>query len=348
MGNHLWEEKESILNNKAQLMEALFQQVSVKGEYPLSVLQKSLAVEPNALISAIEALCEISDLFNYDAAFQVLATRTTYIPLEMVKILKGLPIDLQDKVTICRSFITESTNSDLEKISLVNDDCDTSNLMAIAVTEMQRGGRGRRAKQWVSPLAKNLYFSFKFHFPQSALPYISTLSLRSGIALLESLQLLGIYQAKIKWPNDIWVEGQKLAGILVESSVNSRGIEVVIGMGVNNHQGQSTQIVGNRPTNCESILGKALDRHQLIALLTQKLYQICLQIVMDPQALPNLSALWEAHSCFIGKVIRLISDQGEEIGQEIGIDERGALLIQYADGSTKAHLSGDLSLRAYN
>ena len=335
------------LEYKKSVIEVLFQHVANKGIYAVDELQAVLMLDQNEIIEGIQELCHLSDLFNFDEASGAFITLKAYQPLDSEKILNHLSADLKDKIIIQQTFVTGSTNSDLEKVVLGGDQAGLLNTLAISVTEMQRGGRGRRAKEWVSPLAKNLYFSLKFHFPQASLPYLSTLSLRSGFALLEALNVLGIDNAKVKWPNDIWVEGQKLAGILVESSVNSKGIDVIIGIGVNNQRDDAVSITGNYPTNCESILGSPLDRNELIAILTEKLYQVCYQIACRPEALPQLSKEWQTHSCFFGKVIRLISDKGEEIGQEVGIDERGALLIQYADGSIKPHLSGDLSLRAY-
>lgn len=331
-----------------QVIDRLFQYVSKRGEYPLSVLQSTLNIDAERLQDAITELCAISNLYHYDVESDILQTLVDYEPLDALKILALLPKAYQDQISIQRTFVTGSTNTDLERIRLSSFTAQESLLAAVAVTEMQRGGRGRRAKKWVSPLAKNLYFSFKYHFPQSAFPYLSTLSLRAGIALLDALNSLGIDAAKIKWPNDIWVNGQKLAGILVESTITMDGMDVIIGIGVNNQQDQFSEIIGNSPTSCEAVLGEPLNRNDLVVALTSRLYEICQQIVHAPAQLLDLTAAWKLHSCFVGKTVRLISDKGEEIGQEIGIDESGALLIQYADGSIKPHLSGDLSLRAYS
>lgn len=329
------------------LIEAIFQKVSKKGIYSKEELAALLVVDQNTLEEAMVALCAMSDLFQYDSFLQSFETVATYQPLGKLQIFHYLPEILHDKFLIKTSFITNSTNTDLEKVRLPTENDGFSDFAAVAVTEMQQGGRGRRAKKWISPLAKNLYFSFKYHFPQAALPYLSSLSLRAGIALLEALNTLGIDNAKIKWPNDIWVEGQKLAGILVESTITSKGIDVIVGMGVNNQQDPSMEVVGNHPTNCEAVLGKPLDRNILVATLAQRLYEICQKISSAPETLPNLQKQWESKSCFFDRTVRLMSDKGDEIGKEVGIDASGALLIQYADGSIKPHLSGDLSLRAY-
>lgn len=336
-----------ILNQLDQVVEALFRATSNRGEYFKSELQSILKVDDELVLKAIHHLCTLSDLFQYEVESDRLIVLESYRPLDERIITTKLPIELADKIAIQRLFVTDSTNTDLEQISLSSRDGKAQISAAVAITEMQRGGRGRRAKRWVSPLAKNLYFSFKYHFSPTAFSYLSTLSLRAGITLLEVLNSFEIEHAKIKWPNDIWVNGQKLAGILVESTITPQGMDVIIGIGVNNQRSQFDEVVGNYPTSCEAILGRALDRNELVARLVERLYIMCEKMAVAPDELPDLSTQWKLYSCFYEKTVRLISDKGEEIGKEVGIDESGALLIECADGSIKSYLSGDLSLRAY-
>ncbi|MHC5225254.1 biotin--[acetyl-CoA-carboxylase] ligase [Ignatzschineria sp. LJL83] len=327
------------------IIETIFQNVSAKKEYSLDILKSMLGIEEAILRDNLDQLCLISDLFKVEN--EKFSTLKEYIPLNSQEILGFLPKDLQSQLLIENRFMTQSTNLDLEKIQVAGNEECTHPLAAIAIAEMQRSGKGRRAKAWVSPLAKNLYFSFKYHFSQSSLEYLSTLSLRTGIVLLQILHDSGIQDAKIKWPNDIWVNGHKLAGILVESTFSSKGMDVVIGIGINNQIDQEIQVLENHPTSCEAVLGYALDRNLLVAKLTTKLFQLCEQIEKDSKNLLHLPSIWKEYSYFYGKTVQLISDHGIEIGQEMGVDESGALLIQYADGSFKTHLSGDLSVRAY-
>lgn len=328
------------------MIEVLFQKVAKKGDYSLDSLQSSLQIDNELLQDGLHQLSLMSDLFTLDINLGVFSTLREYIPLNSQHILGFLPRELQSQIHVENRFITQSTNLDLVKISVVGDAFSQTSA-AIAVAEMQQSGKGRRAKEWISPLAKNLYFSFKYHFSQSSIEYLSTLSLRTGIVLLQILQESGIQNAKIKWPNDIWVGGQKLAGILVESTFSSRGADVIIGIGINNQIDQQIRVLENHPTSCEAVLGYALDRNLLVAKLTTKLFQLCEQIEKDSNSLLHLPSIWKEYSYFYGKTVQLISDHGIEIGQEMGVDESGALLIQYADGSFKAHLSGNLSVRAY-
>lgn len=335
------------LQDKMVEIEMLFQKVARKGDYSFATLQSGLQVDDELLKDHLTQLGLMSDLFKIDTIQGVFSTLREYIPLNSQAISELLPQNVQSQILIENHFVTQSTNLDLEKIQVSGNEENDHPLAAIAVAEMQRSGKGRRAKEWISPLAKNLYFSFKYRFPQSSLEYLSTLSLRVGIVLLQVLQESGIQNAKIKWPNDIWVNGQKLAGILVESTFSSKGMDVIIGIGLNNHTDHQIQVLENHPTSCEEVLGNTLDRNLLVAKLTTKLLQLCEQIESRAESLLYLPTIWKECSYFYGKTVQLISDHGIEIGQEVGIDESGALLIQYADGSFKSHLSGDLSVRAY-
>lgn len=337
-------------HNDLFVTEIIFRHVKNKGRYSVGELYELLRnqyqdrrISQESIDDALRTLASVSDLYEYHEAHQLLVVNSTYMPLNPMSIESLLPDSISEEIAINHCFVTLSTNSDLEKLNLQNRNVKA----AIAIAEMQSGGRGRRAKRWVSPLAKNLYFSFKYHFPQSALPYLSSLSLRAGMALLTALQSLGISKSQLKWPNDIWVGGQKLAGILVESTITQSGVDVIIGIGVNNQYDRSLEVVGNHPTCCERVLGQPIDRNQLVAMLSTHLYQLCHTIEYQPSLLPDLMECWPAYSCFYGKTVRLVSDSEEIVGEEVGVDKSGALLIKLVTGEVKSLYAGDLSLRAF-
>lgn len=136
------------------LITALFHAVSVKGDYLKANLSRALlprqdlnaVSDPEALAQAIDQLCLLSDLFQYDDAAQLLTTSASYQPLNQAVITAALPLALQDKIAVKCTFITGSTNADLAQQPLAVDTHGFSNNAAIAVAEMQEGGRGRREK----------------------------------------------------------------------------------------------------------------------------------------------------------------------------------------------------------
>ncbi len=324
---------------KTILMEQLFKQISQKGEYFLSDLALRLQVDEVPLEMAAISLASLSDFYDYDPAQKRLITRTAYTPLDQASIIANIPSFVAHKMNITTLFVTESTNLELIQRRERIFDID------VVVAEMQKKGRGRREKSWVSPLAKNLYFSLKCRFPLEIAEQLSSLSLYVGFILLQALEAQGIHEAKLKWPNDIWVQGQKIAGILIESQVRAEMIEVVIGIGVNNHQDHTLQLLDNLPTCCEAIVGRPIDRNRLVAALVESIVQLS-QAYLNGATLPDLVGQWSSYSYFYGKKVQLIADNTTLFGEEIGIDRSGALLIKTEDGKIQHIYSGDYSLRA--
>ena len=98
---------------------------------------------------------------------------------------------------------------------------------------VQTNGKGRRGRTWVSQLGASLTFSLLWRF-QCGAAALSGLSLAVGVALIRALNSLGVNDAQLKWPNDVLIEGKKLAGILIELQGDLEGPSAaVIGVGFN-------------------------------------------------------------------------------------------------------------------
>jgi BirA family biotin operon repressor/biotin-[acetyl-CoA-carboxylase] ligase len=99
--------------------------------------------------------------------------------------------------------------------------------------DRQSRGKGRRERSWHSPAGGNLYLSLGWRFDSGAAP-LATLPLMVAVCICRALDRLGFEGAGVKWPNDILVEGRKLAGVLVElQSVGSGPALAIIGVGLN-------------------------------------------------------------------------------------------------------------------
>lgn len=258
-----------------------------------------------------------------------------YTPLDRSAILKQLPKNCVDDVIT--TIDVTSTNEEVAKLPLKKS--------LVMVSEMQTQGRGRNGKVWVSPLARNLYFSMRIQFKTQALANLTSFSPALGIYLVEYLQSKNI-PAKIKWPNDIWVDGAKLAGILIETSAKSEHeVEMIIGIGLNNLPLAEQNITQNRATSIYEILGQAFDRNILIADIIQLISN--LRDDYESFNIPNIVELWNKNSALYDQKVKLFSPAREIIGREVGIASNGALLIQQEDGTVQQYFSGELSLRAY-
>src|SRR5690606_7296566 len=104
----------------------------------------------------------------------------------------------------------DSTNA--EALRLVSDGAP---LPFLVLSEQQTAGRGRRGRTWVSPFGTNLYYSLAIQLVQGA-SQLEGLSLVIGLAVLKAIQESGVGNAGLKWPNDLLVGSNKLAGILLE------------------------------------------------------------------------------------------------------------------------------------
>ncbi len=101
------------------------------------------------------------------------------------------------------------------------------------VAEYQQAGRGRRGRKWFSPFGANLYLSMFWRLEQGPAAAIG-LSLVIGIVMAEVLRKLGADKVRVKWPNDLYLQDRKLAGILVElTGKTGDAAQIVIGAGIN-------------------------------------------------------------------------------------------------------------------
>lgn len=104
---------------------------------------------------------------------------------------------------------------------------------AVMLAEQQTAGRGRRGRTWISPLASNVYLSVRWHFSQG-IASLEGLSLAVGVALAEALAFHGVADVQLKWPNDLWLRGKKLGGVLVEIGGDVNGdCYAIVGVGLN-------------------------------------------------------------------------------------------------------------------
>ena len=215
----------------------------------------------------------------------------------------------------------------------------------VVVSEVQSAGRGRRGRQWQSWPGCSLTFSTLWRFAAGA-PVPAGLSLVAGLAVVRTLEQLGLAGLQLKWPNDILVHGAKLAGILVEL-LPGRGhsLAAVVGIGINLHLPPGTQIP-DQPgvTDLASHLPTLPDRNELLAHLLREMH--ALFQTYAAAGFPALRGAWQQRNAFADLPVRIIGEQKEIAGTCIGVDDDGALLVRTDDAGTVRVLSGEVSLRA--
>ena len=211
------------------------------------------------------------------------------------------------------------------------------------LAECQTAGRGRRGKPWVSPFGCQLILSMYWRLEQGMAAAMG-LSLAVGVAVVEALESLGYPGVELKWPNDLYYQGRKLAGILVEMSGSAgASCHLVIGIGLNlampSQQGEK---IDQAWSELRHVQPELVDRNQLAACVLLHL-QAAMQ-TFEQSGLASFVESWNRLDYFTGQPVKLL--MGEQVIRGIarGIDDRGALRLETDEG-IKVYLGGEISLR---
>jgi BirA family transcriptional regulator, biotin operon repressor / biotin---[acetyl-CoA-carboxylase] ligase len=193
---------------------------------------------------------------------------------------------------------------------------------AAFLADAQSDGRGRREHRWHSPPGENIYLSLLL-LPQAHVPGVSALTLAVGVAVAEVVDAhLAAPRARIKWPNDVYVDDAKLAGVLVEATVQgSAPPVVVVGVGLNVLAERFPDGFASPPTSLARAGGVGLDRDRIAAELIASIgarYD-----AFAASGLPAVLAELRARDWLAGK--RVAIDAGE--GTAGGIDDEGRLVM---------------------
>ena len=213
----------------------------------------------------------------------------------------------------------------------------------VVTAEWQTQGRGRRGRSWLAGLGNGLAFSLLWRSGRPAAE-LSGLSLAVGTVLVGALHRLGLVQARVKWPNDLVVEGKKLAGVLIELSGDMLGPSAaVIGVGINFRGGDAlTQTVGQPVADLSMYLGQ-VDRNEVFLALLKALDEGLNRF--EREGFAAFHQDWESCHAYRDRAVEILTGQGERItGQTTGVDEQGALLLETPNGIRRFH-SGEVSLR---
>lgn len=245
--------------------------------------------------------------------------------------------DAAQQVTIELVAETGSTNADLLA------DLDQLTAPKLLVAEMQTAGRGRAGRVWYSAPGATLTFSlaWKLKMPVQALV---GLPLAVGVVIAEVLTLFEV-EARLKWPNDVLRDGQKLAGILIETAAAKNGaataVWVVIGIGLNMVMPAALAAQIRRSAAAAPVL--KLDSDLVIATLLNALSEALLEF--EQHGFKLFMPRWNRLHAHTGQAVAII-DRGRILyeGQAVGVDDIGRLLLDTADGQI-AVLAGDVSLQ---
>ena len=217
---------------------------------------------------------------------------------------------------------TDSTNSEAARLATIGAPHGT-----LVTAGEQSAGRGRQGRRWVAPAGQALLLSLVLRTGPGRPEGL--LALRAGVAVAE----IAGPEAGLKWPNDVLVDGRKVAGILVEAFPQHGW--AVLGIGVNVAVDRAALpadvaaragTLGRAAEDVEGVLGELLER-------------LVLRLADSPE---HVRAAWRSRDVLAGRVVEWAQGRGVAGG----IDERGALRVTMAGGTTLALDAGEVHLRA--
>ena len=215
------------------------------------------------------------------------------------------------------------------------------------LADRQSAGRGRRGRTWISPPGVGLYTSVLLR-PRQPPTRLPLLTLVAGLGVVEAIEAIAGVAARLKWPNDVWVEGRKVAGILTETaSADEKVCHVVIGIGINvNHgPGDLPEELFPAATSLLLATGRRLPRGELAAAVYDGLDR-WYQVFREGQ-IESILAAGRERSATLGQAVDVLADEGRWRGLAVNLDADGALLVREEGGEIRRVLAGDVSIRAH-
>lgn len=212
----------------------------------------------------------------------------------------------------------------------------------LVLAESQTNGRGRRGRTWASPTSQNIYYTLVLRVAGGA-QRLSGLSLVVGMAVAYALREAGVTDVGVKWPNDVYANGAKIAGILLELTGDPMDVcNVAIGIGVNANMVSPSDRIDQPWTSVRLETDRLCDRNVLVERLCESLHRL-LQIHAE-KGFAGLHAEWESLSLWRGKRCVLASGALEIVGEMLGVNQDGAVRL-LVEGEERVFSGGELSLR---
>ena len=215
--------------------------------------------------------------------------------------------------------------------------------LSLVIADEQTAGRGRLDRKWLTPRGTALAFSLILRPTAEEKPYLTRMVGLAALAIADALRTRGLV-AQIKWPNDVLLNGRKVAGILVESVWTGEEVDcLVIGIGVNVLHGAvpATELLQFPATSLEEALGPAIERDRVLHDILAGIVALRRHISTD-----SFIASWEKALAFRGEQVQVEEGSGISIvGKLLGLESDGSLRLSSEDGKSITVRFGDVRLR---
>jgi BirA family biotin operon repressor/biotin-[acetyl-CoA-carboxylase] ligase len=210
--------------------------------------------------------------------------------------------------------VTDSTNVRARELAAAGAPHGT-----LVTADEQTAGRGRQGRSWVAPRGSSLLLSLVVRDLEEG---AALLPLTAAVAVCEASERAAGVRCTIKWPNDVWIERRKVCGILVEGRPQEGWAVLGIGLNVTTRAEDFPQELRDTATSLAAAGGGAPDRE---AVLEELLPALARRLAGPAD---EVLAAWRERDALRGKRVRWSGGEGVAAG----VDDRGALLVETADG----------------
>ena len=243
-----------------------------------------------------------------------------------------------------KAYYYDSIDSTQKEAMRLLESDDNDGTIIVATT--QTGGKGRSGRRWISPEG-GIWFSIILH-PEFDISITTLFPIASAVAIAKAIERIFKITPELKWPNDLTINGKKLAGIIVDANFESNKIEnLILGVGINFQI--DVKDVEKTLKNTENFYGvaslgdqqkkvKPLRLIQVFLIELEKIYEL-----LNTKQKNKIISDWAKRSSTIGKKIEINTTNGKVKGKAIRIDSDGALIVSLEKNKgTERVVAGDI------
>ena len=236
--------------------------------------------------------------------------------------------------------LTDSTNERAKVYALEHPD-DTS--VAVFIADEQSAGRGRRGRSFVSNRGAGIYISILIH-PRCEGFDATRITAKAAVALARATESIAKVRTDIKWVNDLYLGGKKLAGILVEGAMAEGGKTpyVIVGMGINVYRNAISEEISDIATSIESETNLRVSREALAAEIIAEFLRVT-EETCDEEVFSE----YRSRSFVIGQNVTVMKLSESYPARVLELNPDYSLLIEKENGETESLFTGEVSLKLY-
>lgn len=234
----------------------------------------------------------------------------------------------------------DSTNDHLRALAKAGAPVGT-----VVIADHQTAGHGRRGRSFHSPEGSGIYFSMLLR-PDCPPDALMHLTCAVAVAMCDAVEATAGFRPGIKWTNDLVFDQRKLGGILTEIGFNAKGHVdwAILGIGINCSQRAEDfpEDIRHMAGSLEMAAQQPVDRAKLAAAMIESLYALSRNLLGSKQ---EILLRYRTDCITLNRDVVLVRGEEKRYGHALDIDESGALIVRFSDGTAEAVNSGEISVR---